>query len=229
MILSIVGIGAVICVIQGLLLMGIALGIELFHNRQVAQGNTAAKYPKDYNVEKTPLAEHKELETNQPASLNFRLTWDFTAIFHLLVMVFLILSVAVWLPIGNSAYQSFRTRNFPTAEGIILLPLSYDEPIAYQYRVGNSDYVETGAYFGDGLSQNRSIEDTYNKYPPQTSVNVYYNPNDPTDSALERPDKVHWRDNLVIGGIIFGIAAVIFGRRVWRAGNPTYKTPPNKT
>lgn len=219
MILNIIGIGAVACVIQVIFLMGIAIGLELYHNRQVEKGTALPKYPKNYEVENTPLADHKELKSKSPASLGFRLTWDFTVIFNLLVMVILLASAAVWLPVGNSIYQSLRTRNFPTAEGVILPLITEDDPdITYQYRVNDRDYVETGAYFGGGLSQNQSLDDTYAKYPPESRVQVYYNPDDPTDSALERPDSQHWRDNVALGTLIFAIAAGIFGRRVWRSG-----------
>jgi hypothetical protein len=221
MIINIAGMGAIICVIQIVVLMGIAMMLELFHDRRVANGTAVPKYAKDYEVENTPLAENKERETNQPASLKFRLSWDFTVIFHMLMIVILLATVAVCLPIGNSVYQSIRTRNFPTAEGIVLVPLSYDEPVAYQYRVNDRDYVGSGAYFGGGLSQNQSIEETYRKYPPETPVNVYYNPNDPTDSALERPDRKHWRDNFALGALLFAVAGVIFARRVWQSGKPS--------
>ena len=92
----------------------------------------------------------------------------------------------------------------------------YFPNVHYEYRVNGTDY-ENDNFWQERVQINQieKIEALVAKYPAGSSVTVYYNPDNPSNSFLESLPEVNFRP-MIIGIaivallIIVGISALIF-------------------
>jgi len=133
-----------------------------------------------------------------------------TAIIFILVGFFFIgLSL---LPV----YQDLQTSSWETTEGEVILSeiSSGSEPgtqkpnIEYTYSVNGVNYSSNRIHaFGGYSSSGSYARDTVSKYPIGTELTVYYNPEKPSESAIERGQIM----SLTYFGVFMGSIAVIAG------------------
>lgn len=115
--------------------------------------------------------------------------------------------------------KSRQIRAWPVAQGVITRTelRSIDDPmlplIEYRYKVEQSDYAGR-LIFPKSVSPSDELSKMYvERYPENTQVNVYYNPENPSDSTLETSGSGDWLI-LVIGLLMFGFGLFFLFVRV---------------
>lgn len=91
---------------------------------------------------------------------------------------------------------------------------SYRALVTYFYYAGDQRMTHDRVRFGDSIYSGRgSAQDTLDKYPPETAITVYYDPDDPQNAVIERTLTTGiWGFMAVgVGGVVFAILGVIFG------------------
>lgn len=114
---------------------------------------------------------------------------------------------------------------WPTASGVILssgleehrsynskthrTTVTYSPKIDYEYSVMGQKYNGTKPTFGYAAYDYRTASEKIAPYQPGTSVQVHYNPSDPSNAVLET--KAAGATTMLIVGIIFLVFGVVFG------------------
>ncbi|HLJ90231.1 MAG TPA: DUF3592 domain-containing protein [Candidatus Angelobacter sp.] len=110
---------------------------------------------------------------------------------------------------------------WPTARGKVLASsvkevsgdsITYKPDIQYEYNVNRSRHSAKVWRFGAPLSSSKSkIEEIVSQYPVGKDIEVFFNPQDPTDAILE-PGETKWRGKCVVGLLMafigMGVACV---------------------
>ncbi len=127
----------------------------------------------------------------------------FLSIFFLIGMYLLGISLFGWLKMLDASdwpqvpgYIESATFTLGTSK-----PSTTTEKIIYSYQVGDQKYKNNRIKFGVIISSNnRSLS-----YREGEQVNVFYNPNHPADSVLNRSDA-----GAIIFGVVSGVLFVAF-------------------
>lgn len=85
---------------------------------------------------------------------------------------------------------------------------SYEAIIHYRYSVLGKDYTGERVSFGVKNSSEKLARETVARYPINTSVTVFYNPDKPEQAVLERASSSGWLQ-IVIGIALF-VAGIYF-------------------
>lgn len=78
---------------------------------------------------------------------------------------------------------------------------SYKPNIAYKYYVMNNEYVSKRIFYGSLIRTNtsKSSKETIHKYKKGDNISIYYNPNNPSQSVIERGiNPIVYRSLLVV-------------------------------
>jgi len=129
------------------------------------------------------------------------LLWGFI---HFICAVFAAVGVGLIVAGLRDAWKSSRTRKWPRAEGTVVsaeelqhqrqLPqesgggtrIHYEARIHYEYSVGRVHIGSTVVRLGPTETSNeKQVQATLARYLPGQTVQVAYNPKDPTESVLE--------------------------------------------
>ncbi len=81
----------------------------------------------------------------------------------------------------------------------------YIDDIKYSYVVENKEYRNTNVAIGSGSCDESEANDSVKKYPAQSEVEVFYDPNQPESSTLEPGVNNISLIIAIIGGIWTGI------------------------
>jgi hypothetical protein len=130
-----------------------------------------------------------------------RLIWGFI---HLLCALFAAVGVALLVAGLRDVWRAARSRRWPTASGAVVsaeelqhqrqLPdeagggtrIHYEARIHYEYTVGRVHIGSTVVRLGPTETSNEAkVQATLARYLPGQTVQVAYNPGDPTESVLE--------------------------------------------
>ncbi len=139
------------------------------------------------------------------------------------------------LILGFDVFRKFRTaRNassWPTVQGRILSAALEDGPfmgrpipgrthratIKYTYEVGGREWTSRRVFFGDEFfEKGDGARDRVRKYEPDSSVDVFYNPDDPAQAVLEPAtawQKAMTQTVTLIGLILLSTAALFLASR----------------
>ena len=89
--------------------------------------------------------------------------------------------------------------------------VTYAPAIEYAYRVNDVDYVSRQIKLGATLSAGQSYADgVAARYPKGATIDVHYDPNNPSTAALENPTGTRW--------FLLAIAAALFALAAHQAG-----------
>lgn len=114
--------------------------------------------------------------------------------------IFLVVGAAIGAFLVWQLVKGVKARKWPTVRGTVdesrvSMHTSYDEgrrsttygaDILYHYEVDGSPYSGTRLSFSDYRSSNRRrAEQIVGRYSPGSVVQVYYSPDDPSESLLE--------------------------------------------
>lgn len=111
--------------------------------------------------------------------------------------IFLLVGVAVGAVIVWQLIKGMRSKNWPTALGVVTdaqVSMHYDDEgtrmykpeVAYRYDADGLEYNGNKRTFGEYSSSNRRrAEKIVGQYRPGSQVQVYYNPEDPGVAVLE--------------------------------------------
>lgn len=86
---------------------------------------------------------------------------------------------------------------------------TYKADVAYRYKVNGRDYSSSRISLADLASTTRSAQNTVDRYPDNSSVQVYYNPANPAEAVLE-PGETSGLTFLYAVGGLFAVAGVLF-------------------
>jgi len=106
--------------------------------------------------------------------------------------------------ISHSAVLYQTSTNSSTGE-----TSTYKADIAYRYKVQGKSYSSSRIALLDLASSSRNAQTVVDRYPDNASVQVYYNPADPSDAVLE-PGESSGLTVLSIVGWCFAGAGVLF-------------------
>jgi hypothetical protein len=125
-------------------------------------------------------------------------------VLHIFCAVFAAVGLGLLVAGLHDAWKSSRTRQWPRAEGKVVsaeelqhqrqLPedvgggtrIHYEARIHYEYSVGRVHIGSTVVRLGPTETSNeRHVQSTLARYLPGQTVQVAYNPKDPTESVLE--------------------------------------------
>lgn len=117
---------------------------------------------------------------------------------------------ALALILGAEAYRLYRrglqAARWPTASGRItgaeleegpmmgrfVRTVSHRAAITYAYQVGGREWRSKRVFFGDeAFATGTAARDRVRKYEPESTVQVYYDPDDPSQAVLE--PRAAWR------------------------------------
>jgi hypothetical protein len=130
-----------------------------------------------------------------------RLLWGFI---HFICAVFAVVGLALLVAGLRDAWRAARSKRWPTAPGTIVsaeelqhrreMPaeagggtrIHYEARVHYEYTVGHVHMGSTVVRLGPTETSNEArAQATLARYLPGQSVQVAYNPRDPTESVLE--------------------------------------------
>ncbi len=125
-----------------------------------------------------------------------------TVIFGLVALPFLLIAVVLIVIMLRSRRRANASKSWPTTSGRV--ESAYVEPrrsssssggyatvyypvVLYEYSISGRRYQSNRVRFGPeyGTSWTQPAQKTVDRYPPGTLVQVFYNPDDPTEAALE--------------------------------------------
>lgn len=141
----------------------------------------------------------------------------------------------VFIVIGsNNIYRAYKTSNWPSVQGHITSSeitshsstytdtatnsvrneIVYNAQINYDYVINGITYSNDEVKVGGTIGTNTTAwaREVLNKYPQEKSVNVYYNPEDPYQSVLEKG--LHFSTWFSLG---LGLAIFIFAMYIKKA------------
>jgi len=139
-------------------------------------------------------------------------------------LVFIAIGAGIVFFARNIAAKARRSLSWPIAEGLVshsavLLRTEqtsnsnnaaiYKADIAYRFKVQGRDYSSSQITLMDYSSSMARAEDLVARYPDGSSVSVYYNPANPSESVLE-PGATRGIQILGLIGGIFAAAGVAF-------------------
>jgi hypothetical protein len=83
--------------------------------------------------------------------------------------------------------------------------------VEYRYRVGGVEYFSRQIKLGVAVSAGKGYaEKVAARYPRGSTVDVHYDPANPSSAALENPTRLHW--------LLLGIALACFALAAWAGG-----------
>jgi Protein of unknown function (DUF3592) len=92
---------------------------------------------------------------------------------------------------------------------------TYHPDVRYSYVLNGTDYAGTRRSFADtGASWRGYAEGVLARYPVGKKVTVYYDPQNPRDSILERGNAKAWATGLTVAGAVVVIAGFVWA---WKA------------
>ena len=138
----------------------------------------------------------------------------FAACFGLLVLLF---ALGGWR-------RSRVAANWPVVRGTVLSSgferdtsdtdskgRSFTPAVEYRYRVNNVDYTSRQIKLGVKMSASQAYaEKVAGRYPKGSTIDVHYNPANPSDAALENPGGFHW--------LLLAVALGCFALAAYTAG-----------
>ncbi|GLQ48449.1 hypothetical protein GCM10007862_35000 [Dyella lipolytica] len=86
---------------------------------------------------------------------------------------------------------------------------TYKADIAYRYKVNGKSYSSSRISLLDLSSSTRSAQNTVDRYPDNSSVQVYYNPANPAEAVL-KPGESSGLTFLYLFGGLFAVAGLLF-------------------
>lgn len=86
---------------------------------------------------------------------------------------------------------------------------TYKPDIAYRYKVHDRSYSSSRIALMDLASSPRYAQNIVDRYPDNSSVQVYYNPANPAEAVLE-PGESSGLSVLYIAGWLFAVAGIFF-------------------
>ncbi|RUL74560.1 DUF3592 domain-containing protein [Dyella choica] len=86
---------------------------------------------------------------------------------------------------------------------------TYKADIVYRYKVRGKSYSSSKISFMDFASTNNRAQSVVNRYPDNSTVQVYYNPANPADAVLE-PGDASGITLLYAIGSLFAVAGLFF-------------------
>jgi hypothetical protein len=86
---------------------------------------------------------------------------------------------------------------------------TYKADIAYRYKVNGANYSSSKISLLDLASTPGRAQSIVQRYPDQSTVQVYYNPSNPSEAALE-PDNTGGINFLYVVGGIFATGGLFF-------------------
>jgi hypothetical protein len=148
----------------------------------------------------------------------------------ILIVIFLIVTIfglGIFFYSLSLFKSAWASRSWPTTSGIVVsssvdsywsesetgssksTTLMYSAKIIYKYTADETDYTSQKISFGDYDSNNsREIQAVVDRYPLNSDVLVYYNPENPEMSVLE-PGKLGGVAILFIAGAVISIVGIL--------------------
>jgi hypothetical protein len=113
----------------------------------------------------------------------------------LFILLFLLVGVSALLPGVNTLRNARISKEWPTTSGTITfsqVAISTDEDgttyyadVRFKYVVNDRWYTADTVHFGEYSSGSGRAEEIVARYPPESRVTVYYNPDSPQTAVLE--------------------------------------------
>ena len=137
------------------------------------------------------------------------------------------ISAVILIYIGSDILKAQKSRSWPTASGTVLdsgmeshqsrdddgdIKTTYGATIQYKYTVDGQEFVGDRRTFSNvRTSSVRNTEKILERYPRGSSVDVFYDPDDPSSSVLESGVGAATYILLLvpIGFLVFGIAGAL--------------------
>ncbi len=137
------------------------------------------------------------------------------------------ISAVILIKIGSDILRAQKSRSWPTASGTVLdldmeahqsrdedgdIRTTYGATIQYKYLVDGQEFQGNRRTFSNvRTSSARNTEKILERYPLGSSVDVFYNPDDPSSGVLEPGVGASTYLLLVvaIGFLVFGIAGAL--------------------
>ena len=137
------------------------------------------------------------------------------------------ISAVILIKIGSDILKAQKSRSWPTASGTVLdsgmeanqsrdedgdIKTTYGATIQYKYTVDGQEFVGDRRTFSNvRTSSVRNTEKILERYPLGSSVDVFYDPDDPSSSVLESGVGAATYILLLvpIGFLVFGIAGAL--------------------
>ena len=137
------------------------------------------------------------------------------------------ISAVILIYIGSDILKAQKSRSWPTASGTVQdsgmeshqsrdedgdIKTTYGATIQYKYTVDGQEFVGDRRTFSNvRTSSVRNTEKILERYPLGSSVDVFYDPDDPSSSVLEPGVGAATYILLLvpIGFLVFGIAGVL--------------------
>ena len=165
------------------------------------------------------------------SKISFAVKWG-PRLFKLAGILFILIGI-------NTIYQAYKSSSWPSVQGKIISSeikshsstytdtttnrtkneTVYDAQINYRYVVNGITYSNDDVKVGGTIKTNTSVwaRKLLDKYPREKVVNVYYNPEDPFQSVLEKGFHLSTWAFLAVGLAIF-IFAIYFKKAFLNAG-----------
>ena len=128
------------------------------------------------------------------------------------------------LPIVNTAKESI---NWPQTTGVITSSkveshrgddsTTYSSEVRYAYTVNDQELIGDVVYFGDDVSSSDSsiARTTVKQYPKGKEVKVFYDPEEPGNSALETGTTWSSYFMLIFGLVFLGVGLLVMFACAW--------------
>lgn len=136
------------------------------------------------------------------------------------IMCFVVIFIGVYLIFSslNSSYLTFSSENWAETNGKVISSYAkleakkgYRPNIIYRYKVNGKTYENDvlgyGIYYIPFINNQRKAQEKAQQYPQDSTVRVYYNPDNPELSCLEKGGSSLGYLLSLIGGVFF----IIFG------------------
>jgi hypothetical protein len=142
-------------------------------------------------------------------------------------LVVIAISVVILIKFGVDILKGYKSRSWPTASGTVLdsemeahqsrdedgdIRTTYGATIQYKYIVDGQEFQGNRRTFSNvRTSSVRNTEKILERYPPGSSVDVFYDPDDPSSSVLEPGvgASTYILLAVAIGFLVFGIAGAL--------------------